>query len=81
MKTTKKQFIELMGNDINILSPQGVDKLCSIIDKIAEEKAKNCNLSHVSVVVAVEEILKPKYMNDTYTWKQIQDAINKATER
>lgn len=35
----------------------------------------------VSVSVAVEEILQPKYMNDVYTWKQIQDAINKATER
>lgn len=41
----------------------------------------NCNIPHVSVAVAVEEILKPKYMNDIYTWKQVRDAINKATER
>jgi hypothetical protein len=36
-------------------------------------------LSDVSV--AVEKILQPKYMNDIYTWKQVRDAILKATER
>lgn len=36
-------------------------------------------LSDVSV--AVEKILQPKYMNDVYTWKQVKDAILKATER
>jgi len=36
-------------------------------------------LSDVSV--AVEQILQPKYMNDVYTWKQVRDAIIKATER
>lgn len=38
-------------------------------------------LSDGSVAVAVEQILQPKYMNDVYTWKQVRDAIMKATER
>lgn len=31
-----------------------------------------------SVAITVEEILKPKHINYVYTWKQVQDAINKA---
>ena len=54
----------------------------------SKKQAKNTNnsnekllLSDVSVAVAVENILQPKYMNDVYTWKQVRDAILKATER
>ena len=34
-----------------------------------------------SVSVSVAEILKPKYANTVFTWKQIEDAIKLATER
>jgi len=42
-----------------------------------EAKGEQLNLLPVSVAVAVEQILQPKYANDVYTWKQIQDAIIK----
>jgi len=47
----------------------------------AEQQRKKLNIPDVSVAVAVEQILQPKYMNDVYTWNQVRNAIIKATER
>lgn len=74
---------------IEIFADNGEHSHWQLIDKNGEilwseeptEVKNNSVLPLVSVSVAVEEILKPKYMNDIYAWKQVQDAINKATER
>jgi hypothetical protein len=57
--------------------------LLKVWNECEQEKAvkNNAVLPHVSISVAVEEILKPKYLNDVYTWNQVRDAIIKATER
>lgn len=61
------------------------EKILSIASTKAGAKwmREELKLSHDQEMLefAVEEILKPKYMNDVYTWKQVRDAILKATER
>lgn len=54
---------------------------CTYNDCINDRNKQGINIHDVSVSVAVEQILQPKYMNDVYTWKQVRDAILKATER
>lgn len=44
-----------------------------------KERLRARQNNEVSVAVAVENILKPKYMNDTYGWREIEEAIKTAT--
>lgn len=61
---------------------EAMDNFSEITFKVGNlvVRARSVNSIPVGdVSVAVEEILKPKYMNDTYTWKQVKDAIAVAT--
>ena len=62
MKSSKDYLKEVMGNDVNIFSPQGIDRLCKAMDDYAKQHEQERSYSETkNLLISWEQYKKDNW--------------------